>query len=742
MSTVLQSNLNEKLNAQREQAGDSQSSLAISMLITAILYVLLASGSIYLSRQPGNIETLWYANTVGVVCLQLRSTRDWSLLISVVALSDLLANLVMGSTLLLTLTTIPENVFEVWLGAMLVRRFCSIPASVKNASEILKVLLLGGVMPALIGSLFGASMLSANSIGKYGAIWFSWFQGSALGAVSVLPLGMLLLVHRWRYILLQLIRPKVLTSLLVAFIVALWAPTYLPYPYVYVSVTLVLVATVGKFPATAFGVLVTSVTIGSLIAFGIFQPPSTVGNYHQLLFYFPLMLLLVPPLLLSATLERVAESIKLLAEREVSFRNLYLKTPVMMHSMDLSGRIVSTSDAWLKRLGYTQEEVVGRKTTDFLTPASRKYAEETVLPQLFQDGQVNNIDYQMLTKTGELVDVLLSGIWEHDTDGKPSRTLAVLKDVTEEKLLSAQLEAEQELILVTLKSIGDGVVTTDKNGQVSYLNPIAEQMVGWVLSEAKGLPFAEVVQLYDENSGVRLASPVEKFLQNQIYNSTENLVLCNKIGVEYGVQNSIAPIFAHNGSLLGSVMVFQDVTESRNLAQKMTYLAHHDGLTNLPNRVLLQDRIKQACQHGLRNNKRFAVIFMDLDHFKHANDSLGHAIGDALLKTVAARLTETLRKSDTVCRLGGDEFVMLVTELNSVKEAEEIALKILSEVAKPCGLSGNNVNVSISLGVAVYPKDGKDMDTLMKNADTAMYISKRLGRNQCNLFSKSMEQAA
>jgi diguanylate cyclase (GGDEF)-like protein/PAS domain S-box-containing protein len=506
---------------------------------------------------------------------------------------------------------------------------------------------------------------------------------------------------------------------------------------------LVLVAALGRFTGAALGVLLCSLAVGVLIATGSFQPLMVIRPISEGLFYLPLLLVLMPPLLLAATFERIQQGVIELARREDVFRNLYEKTPVMMHSVDTDRRLVSVNDAWLQRFGYQRSEVLGRASTEFLTPESRRRAEESVIPRFVSEGFLRDVDYQMVTKHGEVIDVQLSAIWQRDAAGRPLRTLSVLKETTEQKRLAAELAAEKERIEVTLHSIGDGVVTTDERGRITYLNPVAEQLVGWTLHEARGRAFGEIVHLFDQYSGAILASPVECCLQDQrVAGVPQSAVLRDRRGREYGVQSSVAPLLGKDRSLLGAVMVFQDVTEARALSQKLAYLAHHDSLTDLPNRVLFQDRVHQACQHGLRHRSCFAVVFMDLDHFKHVNDSLGHAVGDELLKTIARRLTGTLRGSDTVCRLGGDEFVMLLADIAGPDDVGEVAKKILREVATPCSLQGTEVSVGLSLGIAVFPDDGEDPETLMKHADAAMYRSKREGRNRYQFFSKSVDQAA
>ncbi len=729
--------------AAARSGGCLPASLLGSAVIAAGSYFALALIAILLSRHASSIAMLWYANALGVALLQARPGKDWPALLGAMAFGNVAAGLAVGDPALVTLSCTPVHLFEIVVGGVLLRRCCVPAQCVSQAGMLLKALLLGCTLPSLLGAVLGAALLSTHGFGTFEKLWLAWFEGSSIGGVAVLPLGLLLVARGWRPLASELRRPQVWAALLLVVVVTLWAPTELPHPYVYISIALVLVASVGRFAGAALGVLLCSLAIWLLIASGSFRPLMVIRPVSDSLFYLPLVLVLVPPLLLGATFERIRQGVMELARREDDFRSLYQQTPVMMHSVDTDRRLLSVNDEWLTRLGYQRSEVLGRDSMEFLTPASRRRAEESVLSRFMREGFLRDVDYQMVTKSGEVIDVQLSAIWQKDAEGRPVRTLSVLKETTEQKRLAAELAAEKERIEVTLHSIGDGVVTTDDRGRITYMNPVAEQLVGQPLAEAKGRAFGDVVHLFDQDTGTALPSPIENCLHGQrVAGVPRNAVLRDRQGKEYGVQNSVAPLLGRDESLLGAVMVFQDVTEARALSQKLAYLAHHDSLTDLPNRVLFQDRVHQACQFGHRQRGRFAVVFMDLDHFKHVNDSLGHAVGDELLKTVARRLTGLLRGSDTVCRLGGDEFVMLLSEVGGPDDVGEVAKKVLREVALPCVLEGTDVSVGISLGIAVFPEDGEDPQTLMKHADAAMYRSKREGRNRYQFFSKAVDQAA
>ena len=295
-------------------------------------------------------------------------------------------------------------------------------------------------------------------------------------------------------------------------------------------------------------------------------------------------------------------------ESQRRFRNLYERTPVMLHSIDAEGRLITVSQFWLETLGYKRSEVLGQQLTAFMSETSRQFAERTVLPEFFRAGTVRFVPYQFVKKNGELIDVLLSAVAERDQTGHIVRSLAVAVDVTEHR------QAEREI-------------------------------------------------------------------------------------------------------------------------QK---LAYYDTLTGLPNRVLFRDRLTQALAHARREGGRVEVLFLDLDQFKAINDSLGHAVGDLLLTTVAQRLRECAREGDTVARFGGDEFVVILSSVNGSRESLTFAKRMLETLSRPMDLGEREFFTTASIGIAVYPDDGGDADTLLRNADIAMYAAKEKGRNTYQFFSEEM----
>jgi diguanylate cyclase (GGDEF)-like protein/PAS domain S-box-containing protein len=302
---------------------------------------------------------------------------------------------------------------------------------------------------------------------------------------------------------------------------------------------------------------------------------------------------------------------------------------------------------------------------------------------------------------------------------------------------------EKERAQITLNSIGDAVISTDVAGNVSYLNVVAERLTGWPSAEALGQPFESVLKIIESATGMTVLNPMKAAaLQDATGRLPGACVLIRRDGVEVPIEDSSAPIHDRAGVVVGAVMVFHDVSTARALTHRLAYFAQHDSLTGLPNRVLLNDLFMQALLTAKRHNTVLAVLYLDLDRFKHINDSLGHAVGDRLLQAVALRLTECVRASDTVCRLGGDEFVIVLSEVAHAEDAAVCAEKILESLRVPNVIEGHEIHISSSIGIAICPGDGDEVEVLLRNADSAMYEAKGLGRDNSQFYRRDLNSGA
>jgi diguanylate cyclase (GGDEF)-like protein/PAS domain S-box-containing protein len=318
-----------------------------------------------------------------------------------------------------------------------------------------------------------------------------------------------------------------------------------------------------------------------------------------------------------------------------------------------------------------------------------------------------------------------------------------LHNMIERKLLKEALFQEKERAQVMLNCIGDAVLSTDVSGNINYLNVVAERMTGWPWKEASGRPLAEVLHIIDGSTREPARSPLELSIQqDKTVGLSANCILIRRDGYESHIEDSSAPIHDGQNRITGAVMVFHDVSVARAMAIQMSHLAQYDCLTDLPNRVLLKDRLTQAIALSHLRSNQLALLYLDLDRFKSINDSLGYALGDQLLQSVAERVGTCLRSTDTLSRVGGDEFVVMLAEVKSAGESATIARRIMAALVPPHHMAEHELHVSVSIGISNYPGDGLEVDALLASAETAMYKAKENGRNNYRFFTPEMNTGA
>jgi len=298
------------------------------------------------------------------------------------------------------------------------------------------------------------------------------------------------------------------------------------------------------------------------------------------------------------------------------------------------------------------------------------------------------------------------------------------------------LFTERERAQVTLDSIGDAVASTDFAGNVAYLNKAAERLTGVREAAARKRPIGEVLRLVDAVSGEPVGNPATAaIIENQKRSAGGNCLLLRRNNTCVPVEVSATPIHDRLGGVVGAVIVAHDVSAARGLSEKLARLALYDHLTGLPNRTLFTDRLDQAISSAKRTGSTFSLLYIDLDHFKEVNDTRGHETGDQLLQMAAERLLRCVRDSDTVSRQGGDEFLALLMDCAGESAAVACARKIVDTLRLPYKLNGERLQISATVGIALYPSDATDRLSLIRAADTAMYRAKCAGRGSFSRFS-------
>jgi diguanylate cyclase (GGDEF)-like protein/PAS domain S-box-containing protein len=438
------------------------------------------------------------------------------------------------------------------------------------------------------------------------------------------------------------------------------------------------------------------------------------------------------------------DSEKHLAQMESRYRGLLEAAPDAMVISDSNGRILLVNAEAERLFGYSREELVGQVVEVLVPERFRKehpgqHQEYMAHPQARKMRQGRTLYALRKDGTEFPAGIMLNPV----ESAEGILVTATIRDLTLRITMEKALFEEKERAQVTLNCIGDAVVCTDIAGSISFLNRVAEKMTGWTRQEATGKPMAEVFRIQDATTRETIPNPMQMAVgQNRTVHLPANCILIRRDGFEIPIEDCVSPIHDREGQATGAVVVFRDVSEARAMALQMLHSAQHDFLTGLPNRMLLNDRVGQAITLAQRHTKKVAVMFLDLDGFKHINDSLGHPIGDRLLQSIAKRLVNCVRGSDTVSRQGGDEFIVLLSEMEQSEDAAIKAARLLRAVAEPYSIGQHDLHVNMTIGVSVYPDDGLDAETLIKNADTAMYQAKENGRQCFQFFKPAMNVRA
>ncbi|KQY11943.1 diguanylate cyclase [Massilia sp. Root133] len=393
-------------------------------------------------------------------------------------------------------------------------------------------------------------------------------------------------------------------------------------------------------------------------------------------------------------------------------------------------RVVSTNRRFDELFGYGEGELLG-DPIGVLFPTVEDYVQgiEVAEPVLARGGDFGD-ERQFRRRDGSLVWCTVSGR-ALDPERQDDGSIWVFADITERR----QTEEKLRLSATVLEHIADGVMVIDLHGKIVATNPAFTQITGYTESEAVGT-HSSLTRLASHDAGFSetlWADLAETgFWRGELRNRRKN-------GETYLEWLTVSAVRDDADAVTHYVCVFSDITKVKESQDKLDHLAHHDPLTGLPNRLLFHDRLQHAMVRAARNNRELAVMFIDLDRFKTVNDTLGHHIGDELLKQVAGQLAECLRDGDTLARLGGDEFIVLLEDVDGARGARLVAEKLMQLFERPVLVSDYELFVTGSVGISLFPQDAADMNMLIRNADVAMYHAKARGRNGYQLYAPSMD---
>jgi len=426
-----------------------------------------------------------------------------------------------------------------------------------------------------------------------------------------------------------------------------------------------------------------------------------------------------------------------LIESEEKFEKVFSQSPdgiVIFRSSD--GVVTDLNDAILHRSGYAREEIIGQSVYDMqqiINTEDMTAAAET----LASDGRLSNRSVSFLTKSGDQVPSLISATIV-DLSGE-AHIMVIAKDISKQRITEERLRSSEERFRGIFENAPIGILLVDMQGRVSQSNRTAADLLAYEEKDMYGIHISRLVPSEDR-AGLKekLNSLTVKDINTD---RAERRMICRD-GLE--IWTNFHVVLQQNSAGDGQYYIVQiaDISDIKRSQQRMERMAFYDTLTDLANRRLFHERLDHAIEHSRRSESSSALLYLDLDNFKRVNDTLGHQIGDHLLREVAARLQQCVRGEDTVGRTGGDEFTILLAEIGSPTDAGVVAQKILNHLREPIHVSGHPLIVTTSIGITITPGDSVDPNELMRNADLAMYKAKERGRNNYQFYSEDLNTNA
>ena len=435
--------------------------------------------------------------------------------------------------------------------------------------------------------------------------------------------------------------------------------------------------------------------------------------------------------------QRKAVELALKASNE-QVRRLYEETPALLYSVDAEGRLLSVTRHWLATMGYEKNEVLSRRSLEFMTEETRERVIADVLPAFCRQGYVRDVPCRMIRKSGETFDALLSATSEYDESGQVTRSLAVLIDVTERNAALDQLQESEARLRLALEGAREGIWDWNVQTGRLYLSPQAGSILGFGQND---LPddigfWHELVPKADRK---RFAAGLEDLGTGKIPSLVCEQELSPTGRAPIWIDWRASGVEASPGSSARRIVgIFRDITARKRAELQTAYRALHDSLTGLPNRAAYEEQLKRAHAEAELTGRPLAVMFLDLDRFKSVNDSFGHDSGDRLLVEVGQRLQGCLRKSDLVARFGGDEFAILARGYKASRDIDRLARRIIDTVARPIAIDNSEVVIGVSIGITAFPQDRSPAEDLITNADLALYRAKQSGRGTWQRYHPAM----
>ena len=686
------------------------------ILMLALVYYITARFGLLLAYSPGYAAPIWPAAGIALAAVLRFGKR----MAPGIWLGSFLANLAVsfdaGSIASLVKSLLlPAGIgvgasLQAIAGALLIRRFVGFPTPLEREQEVIRFLGLGGPVSCMISPTVGVTMLllvGRLPADRYAFSWWIWWIGDVIGVLVATPLiltwcGQPHAIWRRR-------RRTVALPICLAFAVILGVFAGASEP-------------IFSAPHSLISWLVLA---GGMAFTGLLGAFLLVVSGHGLLF---------EQLLAQRTndLERARQG----EQAALQLAAIVTSSEDAIISKTLDGTVVSWNASAERIYGYCASEMLGRPIS-ILFPPERADEMPLILERLQRGERIEHFETVRMRKDGRRVDVSLTSSLIRDAIGEVIGVSAIARDISGRKRAEEALRDKEARIRRLVDANIIGIFIGDLSGRISEANDAFLKISGYSREDVLAGKFRWTDMTPSQYDAA----------DRHALEELKKTGRCTPFEKEYiRKDGSLIPVLLacalFEGSQDEGVSFVLDLTERKQAEARIHHLADHDALTGLPNRALLQDRMRQAIAFAHRNRRRVAILFIDLDYFKNINDSLGHHIGDQVLKMTAMRLQQCLREGDSVARLGGDEFVLILPLLGDSTDAARVARKALDTLAQPFSVEVNELHLSGSIGISLYPDDGLDVDALMRTADTAMYHAKEVGRGNFQFFTAALNQAA
>ncbi|MGP6470881.1 diguanylate cyclase domain-containing protein [Rahnella aceris] len=722
-----------------------------SCLLLGISTCLLAFACLSIIQKSSSLAGLWLPTALLIPVLFHHRYRDWIPLLCAAALGIAASHTILGTPFFRYLPYLLNNLIEASLCADLLRRILPAQDPLSGLSSWMKFLFVAVIFCPLVSALIMLLfILHVHSPAELQSRFTTWFMSEAVAILALTPLG--LIYHRG-YLVKLITSPRLfglLLTLILTLAAGFLALKWLPYTFAFITIPLLSAAI--RLPRMESFIIFLSMTlmIALLHTSGIISvQPHLADQLPQGLIFLPLLLILMPANAMAMAMHALRTEKSHITQSENRFRNAMEYSAIGMTLVSPEGKLLQVNKALCHLLGY-EAEYLTTLTFQEITYHEDLGKDLALLQQLLNDDiQSYTLEKRYLRRSGEVIWAFLAVSLVRDEHHNPMYFISQIEDINElkhtemtNKRLSEALHEEKELLHITLNSINEAVISTDRNMNITFMNPVAEKMTGWTEQQAQGQPVGRIVRISKGAGGPLIDDLLQFDINENLHSSVErSLVLHGHHTALFDVQLAVSPLRTLKDEPIGIVLVLQDVSKSRELMRKLSYSASHDLLTGLSNRGSFESSLKKALNLTATQRQPHGLAFIDLDHFKAINDTAGHAAGDELLRQISALMQENIRNSDRLARLGGDEFALILFDC-----PQEEGLGTLQHLVDKINdfkfiWEGNAYRIGASAGMTQINDAGITGSEYMAQADMACYIAKHNGRGRVYKYEPAQKTA-